>query len=182
MQENIDVWLRQFKQGNEQALAEIMMVFTPHIKACAAKYKSDYLEYDDVIQECMIALFKAILSYDNTKGVLFVTYASTCINNAAVSATRAATRQKHKLLNSAIPFIDVDNATNVVSPGPEDLIVENENYTTALKDIENRLSHLEKSVLAAFLDGKTYSQIATELNISQKTVDNALARVRAKLR
>ncbi len=140
------------------------------------------LEYDDIIQECMVALFKAILNYNETKGAKFATYAGVCITNAAVSATRAATRQKHAPLNNAVPLLHIKNDVKGVSPGPEDLIVENESYNCALKDIENRLSELEKLVLSAFLDGKSYIQIATELNVSQKTVDNALARVRAKLR
>ncbi len=168
------------KNGDEKALSYLMAAFTPNIKASAAKCVSPGLEYEDIAQECMIALFRAIISYDSEKGATFSTYACACIENAAVSALRSANRKKHMALNTAVPLTDTDESVNEQSA--EDVVFKSESYSTAIKHINNKLSQLEKNVLFAFLDGASYSVIASRLNITEKSVDNALQRIRAKLR
>ncbi len=180
MQINFDDIIEAAKSGNEKALSEIMHEFMPTIKITAAKYASVNLEYDDIIQECMMALFRAILSFMQDNGAKFKTYACTCIENAAISAHRSANRQKHSLLNTAVPLHETSE--NINEQSAEDIVLSSESYIGALKHIQNILSPHEKNVLFAFLDGQTYTEIAKRLNITEKSVDNALQRIRAKLR
>ncbi len=180
MQENIANKISAAKQGDELALSNIMAALMPTIKIIAAKHVCTGLEYDDIVQECMIAVFHAIISYDETKGASFLTYSNTCIENAAVSAVRSANRQKHLFLNSAVPLTEAHES--IKEQSAEEIVFTSESYNNALKDIQNRLSTLEKNVLFAFLDGSSYMQIAKHLNITEKAVDNALQRIRAKLR
>ncbi len=174
--------LLQVRSGDAQALDEVITFFMPTVKGAATKRVCPGLEYDDAVQECLIALFRAIVSYDETKGATFKTYATTCINNAAVSAVRSATTQKHAVLNNALSLFEFDNVSESAIESAEELYVQSESYESALKVIETRLSSLEKQVLSAFLDGKSYVEIAKELNLEPKAVDNALGRARAKLR
>ncbi len=182
MQQKFIEELLLVRAGNEQALDEIIAHFMPAVKSAAAKAICRGLEYDDVVQECLIALFRAIVAYDETKGATFATYASTCIDNAAVSAVRSATRQKHAMLNNALPLLDLSDDSASVQDSPEELLLQSESYKSALENIETKLSRLERQVLVAFLDGESYADIAKRLNLEPKTVDNALQRARAKLR
>ncbi len=180
MQKEIESEVCLAKNGDERALSHLMAAFAPTIKACGAKYVCPGLEYEDIAQECMIALFRAIISYNKEKGASFPTYASTCIENAAVSALRSANRKKHFALNTAVSLADTNE--NESEQSAEDVVFKAESYNTAIKHINNKLSQLEKNVLFAFLDGASYLQIANRLNITEKSVDNALQRIRAKLR
>ena len=88
-----------------------------------------------------------------------------------------AGRSKHAPLNTSVPYTETES-----TPGPEELVMQSERYTQTMQSIDTRLSALEKQVLALFLDGNSYSAIAKRLNVSEKAVDNALQRVRAKLK
>ncbi|MEG1012058.1 MAG: sigma-70 family RNA polymerase sigma factor [Ruthenibacterium sp.] len=180
MQDEIRDALTAAKAGDEQALAAMITKFMPIIRRAAGRCACPGLEYDDLVQEGIIALFHAIGAYSEQRGAAFATYAQTCIENAAVSAVRAATRQKHTPLNTFVPLNEADRADAVRTP--EDLLLASERYSDAMQDIATRLSPLERQVLAAFLDGKSYATIAKQLGLSVKAVGNALQRVRAKLR
>lgn len=169
------------RSSDEQALAGMITAFMPMIRAAARRCDCPGLEHDDVVQEGLIALVHAISTYDETREASFATYARTCIDNAAVSALRAATRQKHTPLNTFVPLTELDDAARGAST-PEDLLLESEQYSAAVQDIAARLSLLERQVLTLFLDGLSYAAIAKQLGISQKAVGNALQRVRAKLK
>ncbi len=182
MQEKFIEKLLLVREGNGQALDEIIAHFMPAVKSAAARTVCPGLEYDDVVQECLIALFRAIISYNAEKGATFSTYACTCIDNAAISAVRSATRKKHAMLNNALPLFEIGENSAALQESPEELFVQSESYLSALENIETRLSKLERQVLIAFLTGESYADIAKRLNIEPKTVDNALQRARAKLR
>ncbi len=182
MLENTEQKLCAARDGDEEALAQVISSFMPAIRANVVGKVCPGLEYDDAVQECMIALFHAVIAYDENRGASFNTFANACIENAAVSAVRSAMRKKHTPLNTAVPLEHEIDSVSKDTQDPQEIFVLNESYSNALQNIENRLSVLERKVLAAFLDGKTYADIACEFNISQKAVDNALQRVRAKLR
>lgn len=165
------------REGDESALAAVIAREMPVIRAAAARAACPGLEFDDAVQEGLIALFHAVKTFDPAREASFSTYAGACIRNAASDAARAAKRRKHAPLNTSVPLSDEQPA-----PGPEETILAGERYATTMHTIETRLSPLEKQVLMLFLEGEAYGAIARRLAVTEKAVDNALQRVRAKLR
>lgn len=166
------------------------------------KARSMYIlggDSDDLIQEGMIGLYKAMRDYDDSREASFKTFASLCVSRQLYTAVRASARNKHLPLNTAISLdspVDTgarseDNmgtaelANTLVSDSgfnPEDSLIENESLSLLREKIEKRLSPLEKQVLELYLEGMSYAQIAQTLSIDRKAADNALQRIRAKLR
>lgn len=167
--------LEEARQGNDAAMAAIIARHMPFIRRCARHAVRPGLEFDDAVQEGIIGLFNAIQTYSTSGGASFATYASVCIQRSILSAQRSASRKKHAPLNQSVPI----PATQSI-PGPEDDAIANEQASQALQHA--RLSPLEKDVLALRLDGFSYEEIAQKLGKNQKTIDNALLRVRQKMR
>lgn len=172
--------LLRCKSGDEQALAALIAWQMPRIRAAAQAGVCPGLDFEDAVQEGIIALFNAINTYSEDKGASFATYASLCIRNGIVTARRSARRKKHALLNDSLSMEQVQ-CTPATEMTPEQTVEINERLSSAMQGIATRLSSLERQVLLLFLDGASYSTIAQRLNISEKTVDNALQRVRTKL-
>ena len=145
---------------------------------------------EDLIQEGMIGLFKAIKGYDESANVDFPGYASICIKRQLASAVRRENRGKSKILNDALS-IDAasDNETgasmmdyldsDVLSP--EERVIEMERIDNIWESIRNNLSTYEKSVLELYLDGYKYDEIGDKLGKGAKSIDNAIQRIRSKL-
>ena len=169
--------IEQARAGDEQALAGLIARKMPEIRNLAAKAVQPGLDFDDAVQEGIIGVFSAIGTFSAQRGASFSTYAGVCIQNAITSAARAAGRNKHAPLNTSVPYNETES-----TPGPEELLVQSERYSQTMQSIGTRLSGLEKQVLLLFLDGSSYGAIAKRLSISEKAVDNALQRVRAKLK
>lgn len=165
------------RAGQEAALAAVLAHMMPSMRRAAAMGVCPGLEFDDAVQEGIIGLFRAIKTYDEAKGAAFETYACTCIQNAVVAAQRTAGRKKHAPLNQGLPL---DEA--VPTPGPEEIAIQNEAMESTLQAIQTRLSPFEQEVLALFLAGDSYEQIARQLGRTEKAVENALFRLRRKLR
>lgn len=147
------------------------------IKTRAKYFKNDYVEYEDLVSEGFLGLLNAIRSYDSAKAS-FATFASTCINNKMRSAiTRGFDPHlKMSLEDSLIEDIS-DNSLNT-----EDLIILKEQNNEMLKQVDELLSPREKEVFYLYLSAYSYNQIAERLDISVKSVDNAITRAKAKLR
>ena len=175
--QSIVAQIEQVKQGDEQALAAIIAKQMPMIRALAARAVCPGLDFDDAVQEGIIALFSAIESFDDTKGASFQTYANVCVQNAVNSAAKAVGRNKHAPLNTFVPL----DETEAVQ-GPEELLLQSERYQLTVQNITQRLSELERQVLRLFLENQSYAAIAKRLSITEKAVGNALQRVRAKLK
>lgn len=169
--------IEQARHGDEQALAAVLRRQMPQIRSLAAKAVGPGLDYDDAVQEGLIGLLSALRTFDGEKGAAFSTYANTCVQNAIASAVRGAQRKKHAPLNTSVPYTEQESA-----PGPEELLMQSERYHQTMQSIDTRLSAMEKQVLGLFLDGCSYGVIAKRLEISEKAVDNALQRVRLKLK
>lgn len=167
------------KQGDEAALAGIIAKMMPMLNAVAARAVCPGLEFEDAVQEGLVGLFSAVHTYQGEKGAAFATYASVCVRNAVAAAARAASRKKHEVLNHAVRM---QEAPPVQAKSPQAFAEEGEAYRAAMRAIRTRLSPREKRVLALFLSGASYSQIARRMRLSPKAVDNALQRVRAKLK
>lgn len=165
------------RAGDEPALAALITWQMPAIRALAARAVCPGLAFDDAVQEGLIGLFHAIEHYDERGNASFSTYANVCVQNAILDAQRAASRRKHAPLNEFVPLEDSQPA-----PGPEEQAEAQEAYSSMLHSIATRLSPREKQVLALFLDGCSYGEIAVRLGLPEKAVDNALQRVRAKLK
>ena len=140
-------------------------------------------EPEDLIQEGMIGLYKAIQTFDENKQASFKTFASLCINSQIQMTIRSANRLKNKLINEIMLEDNEEKMYLVVSlePNPEDKVINQESYDDIKKEIVSKLSLLEKQILNQFLLGKNYEEIAKTLCIDKKSVDNGLNRIRKKL-
>lgn len=170
--------VRQAQIGNEQALAWLIDRQMPQIRTLAARAVRPGMEYDDAVQEGVIGLYSALCTFDAEKGASFATYACICVQNAMASAVRASQRRKHVPLNSAAPYGEEQEFV----PGPEEQLLQSEQIASTLHSIDTRLSRREKQVLLLAVQGCSYAQIARRLGIKEKAVDNALQRVRLKLK
>ena len=139
---------------------------------------------DDLIQEGMLGLFKAIRDYRPEKEVSFEAFAKLCISRQLYSAVQAAGRQKHVPLNTYVELSDQLDAQDVGPQGksPEELLIDRENMEKLKEEIWQLLSPMEKKILRSYLDGESYTETASRLNKSPKSVDNALQRIRRKLK
>lgn len=163
------------------------------------KAKSMYIlgaDNDDLIQEGMIGLFKAVRDYDAGRDASFYTFADLCISRQMYNAVQASRREKHAPLNTYISLYadmtesengeDSTELLNVLASNmetnPEQLIIDKENVADLEAIIEKELSSFEKQVLDLYLTGMSYSQIAKVLSRDEKSTDNALQRLKAKIR
>ena len=139
---------------------------------------------DDLIQEGMLGLFKAIRDYRPEKEVSFEAFAKLCISRQLYSAVQAAGRQKHVPLNTYVELSDQLDAQDDGPQGksPEELLIDRENMEKLKEEIWQLLSPMEKKILRSYLDGESYTETASGLNKSPKSVDNALRRIRRKLK
>lgn len=184
--------VRTAKAGDPQALECLIRKYKSFVRIKARSYFLIGADREDVIQEGMIGLYKAVRDYDKDKINSFKAFAEICINRHIITAIKTATRQKHIPLNSYIslnkPIYDEDsNRTllDIISSAkvtdPEELIISSEELYFMESKIVELLSNLEWDVLMAYLDGKSYQEIACELNRHVKSIDNALQRIKRKL-
>ena len=175
--------LRQAKQVDAPALSQLLTAYLPMVKSLAKSGAAPALEEDDLVQEGLLGLQRAIQTYDDALGVPFSAYARTCVRNRMLQAIEAAGRKKHQPLNSFLPMEDSSTA-NQGNEGqnPEEILLAEEAAGELNKMLSCMLSRLEGQTLDLFLDGYSYAEIARQLNITEKSVDNALLRVRRKLK
>lgn len=179
------------QNGNEDALDYILRKFRPQVARKANSYFLVGADKDDIIQEGMIGLFKAVRDYNPDKEASFRSFAELCITRQIISAVKSASRLKHSPLNSYVsldkPMQD-DNyestLLNIIAQGsssnPEDIIIGKENMEQVEIKKEEVLSKLECQVLGLYLKGKSYSEIAALLDKDAKSIDNALQRIKKK--
>lgn len=194
--ETDEMLIERLRDGERDIMDYIMNKYKNLVRS---KAKSMYIlgaDTEDLIQEGMIGLFKAIRDYDAGRDASFFTFAELCISRQMYTAVQASNRKKHMPLNSYISLY----ATNELRDGageseefinflafetqkdPEQLLIDKENVLLLEKKIEEELSAFEKQVLDLYLTGMTYSQIARVLGRDQKSTDNALHRLKAKIR
>ena len=165
-----------------------------------SKAKTMYIlgaDTEDLIQEGMIGLFKAIRDYDSGRDASFFTFADLCVSRQMYTAVQASRREKHAPFNSYISLYSVNSAmekeegeevqlVNALAShteiNPEEMLIDKENVENLEKIIEKELSSFEKEVLDLYLVGMSYSQIARILGRDEKSTDNALQRIQTKLK
>jgi RNA polymerase sporulation-specific sigma factor len=179
-------------KGNSEALDYLIHKFRQFVRVKARSYFLIGADREDIVQEGMIGLFKAIRDYKDDKSTSFKAFAELCITRQIITAIKTATRQKHIPLNSYIsldkPVFDeesdrtlMDMLTGSQSLNPEELIISQEEFDRIEVKMNELLSDLEREVLALYLDGQSYQEISDELNRHVKSIDNALQRVKRKL-
>ncbi|RUL54734.1 MULTISPECIES: RNA polymerase sporulation sigma factor SigH [Lysinibacillus] len=179
-------------QGNTEALDYLITKYRLFVKAKARSYFLIGADKEDIVQEGMIGLYKAIRDFKGDKLSSFRAFAELCITRQIITAIKTATRQKHIPLNSYVsldkPIYDeesdrtlMDVITSTESEDPEHLMINREEYSHLEGKISEILSELEQQVLALYLDGQSYNEISEELNRHVKSIDNALQRVKRKL-
>lgn len=164
--------------GDYVYLGVIIDRYTPVIGGIISKFSDCGIDRDDLFQEATLALFSAIKTFDSDKAS-FATFAPICIGRAindVVRATNAKRRVPERMLTPLDEIVLTDEAS------PETILIEKENYHRLAANIKLDLSPLEYNVLCAFLADKSYADIASELNITTKSVDNTLRRIRKKLK
>ncbi len=153
--------------------------YMPYIISLASRYSAGGFDTDDFIQEGVVAIFSAVKAFNGEKAS-FKTFVKLCIKRAMYSAfLRAAGSAKHVPDDLILPIDDVDIAD---ANSPETILIAKESYTDLENNIKEQLSELEYQVLCEFLSGKSYVQIADALSVSTKSVDNALKRIRLKIK
>jgi len=180
------------KNGDSRALEYLLKKYKNFVRAKARSYFLIGADKEDIVQEGMIGLYKAVRDFRKDKLTSFRAFAELCITRQIITAIKTATRQKHIPLNSYIslnkPIYDeesdrtlLDILSGVKIMDPEELIISREELKHIEKKIEELLSDLEWEVLMAYLQGKSYQEIALELQRHVKSIDNALQRVKRKL-
>lgn len=179
-------------QENKHALDFLINKYRHFVQRKARTYFLIGADREDIIQEGMIGLYKAIRDYDKEKLSSFRAFAELCITRQIITAIKTATRQKHTPLNSYIsldkPLFDEESDRTLLdviaeskSIDPEELLVNQEELGAMELKLSELLSGLEKQVLHLYLDGRSYQEISVELNRHIKSIDNALQRVKRKL-
>ncbi|MDD2201468.1 MAG: RNA polymerase sporulation sigma factor SigH [Firmicutes bacterium] len=180
------------KQGDSDAEEYLIHKYKNFVRAKARSYFLIGADREDIIQEGMIGLYKAIRDFKPDKLASFRAFAELCITRQIITAIKTATRQKHIPLNSYVslnkPIYDEESDRTLLDvlsgnkiTDPEELVISREEFNDIESKMDEFLSDLERNVLSAYLDGKSYQEIALELNRHVKSVDNALQRVKRKL-
>lgn len=193
--------LKKAKQGNEEATSQIMNMYKPLVMAIARKYFLINSSLDDLVQEGMIGLFNAFRSYNLDGVTSFKSYASLCINRQIQNAIKINNRNKNiplntyfsinnqgkillQLKNSEDKEEDEENGFYIPSKSltPEESIIFREKLNEVNKTISTVLSKYEKQVLFMYIAGLNYNEIALKLKKQPKSIDNALSRIKIKLK
>lgn len=179
------------KNGNALATEILVNRYRDFAKACSKSYFLVGADREDVIQEGMIGLYKAIMSFQAEKKVSFKTFAKLCIKRQIISAVKMSTRQKHLPLNSYVSLSGEDADFGFYehmglkgengSADPEQIVIEKETVHDAHHRIDSVLSPFEAKVLMYHLNGVPYGKIAVYLDKEPKAVDNALQRIKRKV-
>ena len=175
-------------QGNDSAEETILHRYKNYVKSKARTYYLIGADNDDVVQEGMIGLYKAIRDFKPEKNITFKTFADVCITRQILTAIRTANRNKHNPLNASAPVFGDDSETTFVNiirqnsvSNPEEIYIIDETLREIKNEISKKLSGFENQVLELYLDGLSYIEISETMNKSLKSIDNALQRIKKKL-
>ncbi len=180
------------QNGDRVALEFLLSKYKNFVRSKARSYFLIGADHEDIVQEGMIGLFKSVRDYQLERLSSFRAFAELCITRQIITAIKTATRQKHLPLNSYVslnkPIYDEESDRTLMdviveghAQNPEELIIGREDILSIRDQVGSVLSSLEQDVLSAYLDGKSYQEIADKLGRHVKSIDNALQRVKRKL-
>lgn len=180
------------REGDSGALEYLIHKYKNFVRAKARSYFLIGADHEDIVQEGMIGLYKAIRDFKGDKLSSFKAFAELCITRQIITAIKTATRQKHIPLNSYVsldrPIYDEDSDRTLLDvicgnrvTDPEELLINQEEFVDIELKMGEILSELERKVLMLYLDGRSYQEISIDLDRHVKSIDNALQRVKRKL-
>lgn len=180
------------REGDSLALDYMINKYTGFVKSKAKTYFLVGADKEDIVQEGMIGLYKAIRDFKPDKLSIFKAFAELCITRQIITAIKTATRQKHIPLNSYVslnkPIFEEESDRTLIDvivedkvSDPEQIMIDREEYKVMESKMSEVLSDLEWEVLKKYIDGKSYQEISVDLNRQVKSIDNALQRVKKKL-
>lgn len=183
--------VQSIKNGDTSALNYLLAKYQPLVNRKVSKYFMIGAEKEDIFQEGMIGLYKAIKSYEPDKQNSFKSFANLCIERQLITAIKTSNRQKHMPLNSYLSLntsaYEEDEDTELMEifnsnlvEDPLDTITKQEYYKTVENTIDQSLSNFEKQVLNSYIQGESYVDIADKLGAPVKSIDNAIQRIRKK--
>ena len=175
--------------GDRISEETLVMRYTRLVRTCARPFFLAGGDSEDLTQEGMVALIKAVREYAPEKAATFRTFAEICIRNRLYSVLRASARDKHKALNQSISLDTPDFDSNSYTSGtsslaqrdPEDFLIDREHTAALLAGVRKQLSEFEAKILEYYLDGLSCREIAGAVGKSPKSVDNAVQRIRRKV-
>ncbi|MBQ3032097.1 MAG: RNA polymerase sporulation sigma factor SigH [Anaerotignum sp.] len=182
------------QNGDEAAQEYLLDKYKSLVRAKSRAYFLIGADSEDIIQEGMIGLYKAVRDYNEEKNASFRSFAELCVNRQMITAIKAATRQKHQPLNSYVSlnkpvyeeeseqtYMDFLQSSSGSLLNPEALLIGQENKSFLENQMVKNLSSFETRVLVLYLQGRSYFEIANVLDKPEKSIDNALQRVKKKL-
>ena len=169
------------RSGDDSACEYLLDKYKSVVRSVSRTFYLVGAEVEDIVQEGMIGLYKSVCTYSADKNVAFESYAKLCIRSQILTAIKTASRKKHGPLNDYIPMDD-SNLNNQFVSGPEEQFITEESYGILQGELNDNLSKFEISVLRLYLTGNTYREISDLLNKDEKAIDNALQRIKAKLK
>ena len=185
--------ISQIKEGDEQALSFLLEKYKDLVNSKVTKYFIIGADKEDIIQEGMIGLYKAVKNFDSTKQNSFKTFANICVERQLITAIKSSNRQKHMPLNSYLSLNtsvynnDNEDTTELIErfeaniiEDPLETIMKREHFEEIQDTMHKSLSKFEESVLERYIQGESYELIAKKLEIPIKSVDNAIQRIRKK--
>ena len=179
-------------EGDKTATEYLLSKYKNLVRSRAKLYFMAGADRDDLVQEGMIGLFKAMRDFDGTKQASFCGFAEMCIKRQIITAVKTAARQKHMPLNSYVslstPVFEDESERTLVdmlaereAVDPEEVFLRREKTEAMEAEIVQKLSSMEKTVLSLYMNGMNYQEIAVELSRPPKSIDNALQRIKRKL-
>ncbi|SHH84462.1 sigma-70 family RNA polymerase sigma factor [Desulfosporosinus lacus] len=181
--------LEAARSGNKDALNEIIQHYEPEIRMIASKYFLPRADYEDLLQEGRIAIYRAILSYDEESGIPFLHFLRMVVKRKLIDGLRKYTRQKHANLNEAYSLNNVVSETEETSflellPTAEDpasTVIANDEVHSMIQDLNKNMSNLERLVFEHyFIQGFKQREVSEHLGLHPKSLDNAIQRIRHK--
>lgn len=179
--------LNKYGTQDAEVVDYILEKYKPLVKKKARAMFLMGGDSEDVMQEGMIGLYKAIRDFQGDKECSFYTFAELCVGRQIYTAVTASNRKKHAPLNSYVPMNsrkekeEVEDALGRTIPNPEELFIDRENSYDLTKKLNTFLSKMEKEVLSLYLQGENYTEIAHHLQKKPKQIDNTIQRIRRKV-
>lgn len=183
-------FIQEAQKGKPEAVNTLLTKYKSLVNKISRSYFLIGGDMEDIVQEGMIGLYKAIINFSPDKHASFKTFASTCIKHQIQNAVKVASSEKNMILSTAMPIAeqikqeDEEELEILIPsslPSPDYKVIERERIEELWQAIKKALSPLENKILSLYLRGYSYNEIADTLDINKKSVDNALSRIKTKL-
>lgn len=187
MEENL---LKEAQNGSADAVNALLKGYKSLVNKIARSYFLIGGDMEDIVQEGMIGLYKAIINFSADKHASFKTFASLCVKHQIQTAVKVASSEKNMMLSTALPITErvhdeedeeIEILIPSALPSPDDKVLQREKMQELQKAIKSALSPLENKILALYLQGYSYNEIAQMGNLNKKSIDNGLSRIKHKL-